>query len=270
MPRATIATPSTPPWVAGRFDSVTAVLLHDPVRIATTYLRDLYRLLSVEITRLVEPPLYFMFLPGVFLLLARRWSVGLAVVLAVTVAELLLTNLKQFQPRYYLFLVPLIGAAVGHMCWHVLRAAVGRAVADGFRASRRSDVRRRRRPRLRQDLRRRRARDRRARRAGAGDARADRGRRGRPRAQAAPRLPRRGEEHSSARSRHPGQLHDSCGRRRAQTPLYLLYGEIEQRLRPQFQALRTAAGAPDWLEVVAESAAPGQWILYRYRPAPID
>jgi 4-amino-4-deoxy-L-arabinose transferase-like glycosyltransferase len=252
--------------VAGRFDSVTAVLLHDPVRIATTYLRDLYRLLSVEITMLAEPPLYFMFLPGVFLLLARRWSVGLAVVLAVTVAELLLTNLKQFQPRYYLFLVPLLGAAVGHMCWHILRAAwaarwrmaftpvvvlmfvaaVGLAFAKTYEGAERATV----------EL-----------------------------AELVPATLGRIEGGAAVLARKPqlafyagakdihlpdvatlDQLHDVMRRQRAQTPLYLLYGEIEQRLRPQFQALQTAAGAPDWLEVVAESAALGQWVLYRYRP----
>ena len=256
--------------VAGRFDSVTAVLLHDPVRIATTYLRDLYRLLSIEITMLVEPPLYLMFLPGVFLLLAKRWSVGLAVVLGVTVAEILLTNLKQFQPRYYLFLVPLLGAAVGQMCWHILRtaratrwrttfapvvvlmfaAAVGLAFAKTYEGAERATV----------EL-----------------------------AQLVPATVGRIEGGAAVLARKPhlafyagakdihlpdvdtfDQLHDLVRRHGAQTPLYLLYGEIEQRLRPQFQALQTAAGAPDWLEVVAESASPGQWILYRYRPAPID
>jgi Dolichyl-phosphate-mannose-protein mannosyltransferase len=256
--------------VTGRFDSVTAVLLHDPVRTATTYLRDLYQLLSIEITRLVEPPLYFMFLPGVFLLLARRWSVGLAVVLAVTVAEILLTNLKQFQARYYLFLVPLMGAAVGHMCWHVLRAkwalrwqrtfapvvflifaaAIGLAFAKTYESAERATA----------EL-----------------------------AELVPATLGRIEDGAAVVARKPhlafytgarnvhlpdldslDELHDYLRPRGAQTPLYLLYGEIEQHLRPQFQALRTAAGAPDWLEVVAEGAAPGEWILYRYRPAPID
>jgi hypothetical protein len=251
--------------VAGRFDSVTAVLLHDPVRVATTYLRDLYQLLSIEITRLVEPPLYFMFLPGVFLLLARRWSVGLAVVLAVTVAEILLTNLKQFQARYYLFLVPLMGAAVGNMCaesavrWQrtfapvvflIFAAAIGLAFAKTYESAERATA----------EL-----------------------------AELVPAMLGRIEDGAAVVARKPhlafytgarnvhlpdldslDELHDYLRPRAAQTPFYLLYGEIEQQLRPQFQALRTAAAAPDWLEVVAESAAPGQWILYRYRPAPID
>jgi 4-amino-4-deoxy-L-arabinose transferase-like glycosyltransferase len=256
--------------VAGRFDSVTAVLLHDPVGVATTYLRDLYRLLAVEITTLVEPPLYFMFLPGVFLLLARRWSAGLAVVLAVAVAEVLLTNLKQFQARYYLFLVPLMGAAVGHMCWHLLSAewavrwrrafapavflmfaaAIGVAFAKTYAGAERATA----------EL---------AELVPATLGRIEGG------ATVVARKPHLAF-YTGARNLHLPDvdtleaLHDVVRRHGAKTPLYLLYGEIERRLRPQFLTLRSAAGAPAWLEVVAESAAPGQWILYRYRPAPSD
>ena len=211
-----------------------------------------------------------MFLPGVFLLLARRWSIGLAVVLAVTVAEVLLTNLKQFQARYYLFLVPLMGAAVGHMCWHILRAewavrwrrafapvvflmfaaAIGLAFAKTYESAERATA----------EL---------AQLVPATLGRIEGG------AAVIARKPHLAF-HTGARNLHLpdvdtlDELHDYLRPQAAQTPLYLLYGEIEQQLRPQFQALRTAAGAPDWLEVVAESAAPGQWILYRYRPAPID
>ncbi|MGH6897567.1 MAG: ArnT family glycosyltransferase [Geminicoccaceae bacterium] len=256
--------------VAGRFGSLGEVLLHDPGHIATTYLRDLYQLLAVDITALVEPPLYFMFLPGVFLLLARSWGRAFALVLAVMAAELLLTNLKQFQARYYLFLVPLMGAAVGHMCWHVLcaewaarwrqtfapalflmlAAAVALAVAKTYRGTEGATV----------EL-----------------------------AQLVPATLGLIEGGSAVVARKPhlafytgarnlhlpdldtlDQLHDYLRPQGAQTPLYLLYGEIEHRLRPQFQALRTATGAPDWLEVVAESTPAGQWVLYRYRPPPSD
>jgi Dolichyl-phosphate-mannose-protein mannosyltransferase len=256
--------------VAGRFGSVGEVLLHDPARIATTYLRDLYRLLSVEITALVEPPLYLMFLPGMFLLLARHWSGALAVVLVVAIAELLLINLKQFQARYYLFLVPLIGAAAGLMCWHVLRAgwaarwrktfapavflmfaaAIGLAFAKAYCGAERATA----------EL-----------------------------AELVPATRGQIEDGAAILARKPhlafyagasdihlpdvgtlDELHDVMRRHGARVPLYLLYGEIEHRLRPQFQALRTPAGAPRWLRVVAESTPPGRWILYRYQTTAID
>jgi hypothetical protein len=191
-------------------------------------------------------------------------------VLAVAVAEFLLINLKQFQARYYLFLMPLIGAAAGQMCWHILRAewaapwrrafapvvllmfaaAIGLACAKAYRGAERATA----------EL-----------------------------AELVPATRGQIEEGAAIFARKPhlafyagardihlpdvdslDELHDLMRRRGAQTPLYLLYGEIEQRLRPQFQALRTPAGGPRWLRVVAKSTPPGQWILYRYQPPPTD
>lgn len=253
--------------VAGRFGSVTEVLLHDPAHIARTYLRDLYQLLSGNVTMLVEFPLYFMLLPGLFLLIGRTWSRRLAILLAVMIAELLLTNLKQFQARYYLFLVPLIGAAVGHMCCHILQsdwssrwrttfasiivlmfaAATGLAFAKTYRGTQQAIV----------EL-----------------------------VELVPATQGQIEAAAAVFARKPhlalysgaqdvhlpdfdtlDELHAFMRWHAAQTPLYLLYGEIEQQLRPQYHALQTADSAPDWLEVVAQSARPRQWVLYRYKQA---
>jgi 4-amino-4-deoxy-L-arabinose transferase-like glycosyltransferase len=254
--------------VAGRFDSVTEVLLHDPAHIATTYLRDLWQTLSADLTTLVEPPLYFMFLPGVLLLLARRWNAALGLVLAVTAAEVLLTNLKQFLPRYYLFLEPFIGAAVGHICWHILRlewssrwrttfawvvalmfvAAIGVAFAKVYRGTQNGIVE------VAELL-------------PATVARIERG------AAVVARKPHLAFYAGAENVHLPDlatldDLQDFL--RQHAAPLYLLYGQIEHRLRPQYHALETLDGAPEWLEVVAESGRPGQWVLYRYRPSPAD
>ena len=67
-------------------------------------------------------PLYFLFLPGLLFLIGRRISAGLTVLLVIAAAQLLLVNFKAFQPRFYLFLVPIMGAAVGEMAWRFLRA----------------------------------------------------------------------------------------------------------------------------------------------------
>jgi 4-amino-4-deoxy-L-arabinose transferase-like glycosyltransferase len=254
--------------VAGRFGSISEVLLHDPFHIATTYLRDLYQLLSADLMTLVEFPLYLMFLPGLLLVVARRWSAALALMLAIALAELLLTNLKQFQARYYLFLVPLIGAAVGHTCrqilglewsapWRTILAsalalmfvtAIGLAFLKTYRGTHQGMV----------EL-----------------------------AELVPASRGLIESGAAIVARKPhlafyagaenvhlpeldtlAELHAFLRPHAARAPLYLLYGELERRLRPQFKMLRTAAGAPDWLEVVAASAVPGQWVLYRYRPRP--
>jgi len=189
-------------------------------------------------------------------------------VLAIALAELLMTNLKQFHARYYLFLLPLIGAAVGHTCWQILGlswsapwrtvlasvlalmfvTAIGLALVKTYRGTHHGMV------------------------------------------ELAELVPAsRGLIESSAVivARKPhlafyagaenlhlpeldtlAELQAFLRPHAARAPLYLLYGEIERRLRPQFRTLRTAAGAPDWLEVVATSAVPGQWVLYRYRPRP--
>ena len=69
-----------------------------------------------------SPPLYFLFLPGLLCLIGRRIGAGLTVLLVIAAAQLLLVNFKAFQPRFYLFLVPIMGAAVGEMGWRFLRA----------------------------------------------------------------------------------------------------------------------------------------------------
>ena len=55
-------------------------------------------------------------------------------------------------------------------------------------------------------------------------------------------------------------------RREIPQPTYLFYGQMEREHRPQYLILQSAAAAPDRLEVVAASAEPREWILYRYRP----
>ena len=97
--------------VGGRFGGVADVLLHDPVALARTYLYDLFGVLSRGLTKIVEPPLYFLLLPGLLLLMGTRIGAGLIVLLALAGAQLLLVNFKAFQPRFYLFLVPIMGAA---------------------------------------------------------------------------------------------------------------------------------------------------------------
>jgi hypothetical protein len=48
-------------------------------------------------------------------------------------------------------------------------------------------------------------------------------------------------------------------------PLYLLYGQMEQRYREQYADLLVPSRAPSWLEPVAQSRPSGGWVLYRYQ-----
>jgi 4-amino-4-deoxy-L-arabinose transferase-like glycosyltransferase len=71
--------------IADHFGGVADVLMHDPVSLARTYVYDLYKVLSEGLTEVVEPPLYFFFLPGLLFLIGRRISAGLTVLLVVVV-----------------------------------------------------------------------------------------------------------------------------------------------------------------------------------------
>ena len=116
--------------MAGRFGGIADVLLHDPVALARTYVRDLFGLLSRGLTQVVEPPLYFLFLPGLLFLIGRRIGAGLTVLLVIAAAQLLLVNFKAFQPRFYLFLVPIMGAAVGELAGVFLARKVAARAAQ--------------------------------------------------------------------------------------------------------------------------------------------
>ncbi len=251
--------------IAGRFGGVTDVLLHDPVALARTYFHDLYRLLSDGLTQVVEPPLYFLFLPGLLFLIGRRLSAGLTVLLVVAAAQLLLVNFKAFQPRFYLFLVPLMGAAIGELARRLLRAdwppvrhravlalfglmlgtAAVLATTKAYRALH-GEV---------DEL-----------------------------AEVLPAVAMKIPPGSTVIARKPhlafytdsqwlyfpnlaglGELDEFLRGQDAAQPAYLFYGGTERKYRPQYQLLQAAAAAPEWLAVIAASTQPGSWVLYCYR-----
>lgn len=122
--------------VSGRFDSLWAVLAHDPLHLIAQYARDLFdlprRILSGS--RLLLFPLELFALPGLVLFFFApggrfKFLLGVSALL-----QIALLNLKTFDPRFYLFLVPLMGAGAGLAVVFVLRrcqpwAAVGIALA---------------------------------------------------------------------------------------------------------------------------------------------
>jgi hypothetical protein len=251
--------------IAGRFGGVADVLLHDPGLIAKTYAYDLYKLLSEGLTQLVEPPLYFLFLPGLLFLIGRRLSAGLGVLLVIAVAQLLLVNFKAFQPRFYLFLVPIMGAGVGEIARRLLRTdwppelrkaivallglmLITATVLAPIKAYRTFY--------------------------GGMDELAE------VLPVVATKVPRGSTV--IARKPHlafytqsqwvyfpnlPGleALHEFLRWQAFTQPAYVFYGRAERQHRPQYLMLRSTATVPDGLEVVAESSQPGKWVLYRYR-----
>lgn len=124
-----------------QFESVWQVLSHDPPHMIRRYATDLFTLPYAVFAPFVKPlmlfPLGLFALPGVLILFfapAGRFKTLLALA---TVLQIALLNLKTFESRYYLFLVPLLGAGVG-LTWAWLsqrferRAALGIVVTVGI------------------------------------------------------------------------------------------------------------------------------------------
>ena len=186
--------------------------------------------------------------------------------LVITVAQLLLVNFKAFEPRFYLFLVPTMGAAVGEMARRLVPAdwpperrraivallglmlvtAAGLAAIKAYRAV-----------------------------YGQVDELAE----------ALPVIAGKIPDGSPviARKSHLafyndalwtylpdladlGELHEFLWRQEFQQPAYLFYGRVERDNRPQYLTLQSADAAPGWLEPMAQSSEPGNWVLYRYAP----
>lgn len=101
-----------------RFHSLYDVLTYDPVRMAKGYSRDLFDIVFRKIPFLSGPILALLFLPGLLWAAAGRQRQMLLVILAVTVAQLLLVNLKAYEPRYHLYLTPWIGAGAVFLIAH--------------------------------------------------------------------------------------------------------------------------------------------------------
>lgn len=108
--------------VAGRFGDLREVLARDPARLLAVYLPDLLSLARDRLPQLIAFPLGLLALPGLLLLAAGRRSAGAGLIGLVTLGEVLLVNLKTFEARYWLFLLPWLGAGLGAMLAAVARA----------------------------------------------------------------------------------------------------------------------------------------------------
>ena len=108
--------------VAGRFHSAWQVLAYDPARVLEIYLADLLSLGRDRLPEFIAFPLGVLALPGLLFLPARRRSAGAGLLGLVTLGEILLLNLKTFEARYWLSLLPWLGAGLGVMLAEVNHA----------------------------------------------------------------------------------------------------------------------------------------------------
>lgn len=93
-----------------RFNSLTDVLLYDPAKMIKIMLRNLYDVSVHKLPFLAGPILALLFLPGLVIAAVERRNLIFLAFLAATVAQLLLVNLKAYEPRYHMYILPWIGA----------------------------------------------------------------------------------------------------------------------------------------------------------------
>jgi len=105
-----------------RFDGLFAVLTYDPVHMITQYIRDLIEFFSVGIFELNGAFLGILFLPGLIFLAGDHARATFLFFLLAAAAQVALVNFKAFDPRFYLFLTPWIGAGTAYLAIKVVQS----------------------------------------------------------------------------------------------------------------------------------------------------
>ncbi|MEM6392274.1 MAG: glycosyltransferase family 39 protein [Planctomycetota bacterium] len=93
-----------------QFTGTLDVLTHDPARIARVYFTDLTQLPGHLFFNLLPWPIVALALPGLFGLFRKGRQPLTAVLFIATFLHILLLNCKAWDPRFYLFVIPLYGA----------------------------------------------------------------------------------------------------------------------------------------------------------------
>jgi 4-amino-4-deoxy-L-arabinose transferase-like glycosyltransferase len=252
-------------WSIGRFDNFWDVLVYDPAQALRSYLRNFAVFIFVGSTSLISAPISLLLLPGLIARFFEKPPRFALIWLALTIAHILLVSLKSVEPRYYLFLVPVVGLGLGKtyelianrlqnvslrrwlscvIATCVLLSFVG-AVGQGTRQLYSGS---------------------------------------RELAAAIPKIrsvvsgpeqiiiarKNHASIYSGATYRTIPQV-DSLEELRqeildlsAQDPVFLHFGQIEAKLRPQLSFLRKPENAPDWLVPLFSGTEEGGWTFYQF------
>ena len=109
-----------------RFTSLWSVISYNPLLMAKIYLRDLMAIKPLRSADLMYPALAVASVAALFYTLIRRkLSIVFCCLLGITIIHVLLINLKAFEPRYYLFILPVLTAPLGLVMSSVLRTRFG-------------------------------------------------------------------------------------------------------------------------------------------------
>jgi len=240
------------------------IFLHDPVHVTKVYISNLFGVVlpKVLVLRLLVPWLALLALPGLVLLVRRGRRPMTLLVLLTTLAHLLLVNIKTYETRFYLFVVPVLGAGIGlfvvwlrgRVRWRYVVSAVVVLVGAGlagssYRAYRTTH------DAFEKEL-----------------------------LASIPRVDPILESEDVIVARKPHISYYTRGRWRylpsaesiedlrgrfeeigAAGRVFLYYGVREQRTRGSLGDLARPDAAPSWLVPRAQSEAPGGWVLYEVR-----
>jgi hypothetical protein len=257
--------------VETKFESVVDVISYDPKHLIITYVKDLYDNLKRIFNQnsFIPFPFNLFALPGVLILcLSTRRSWHFIFIVSVLL-QIALVNFKAFEARYYMFIIPFLGAGVGMLIHYLIElsrstkfnialsfcmlllffVAEKNVINDSYVILHSSD------DELNEVL---------------------------PAAQI--ELNQHVNSDVIARKPHLGyylpyktcflfpqvETMNDLGKALESMwhggTLNLFYGSAELRNRPGLSELRFGKKTPGWLQVVAKSKNPGSWVLYRYLP----
>jgi hypothetical protein len=254
------------------FDSSLDVLLHDPVRLFATYAKWLYGL-PFRVTSsdgLFAYPFNLLVLPAflyLFFSVREKW-VFYALVIAL--GQIAVVNFKTFEARYYLFLIPLIGAAVGYSAERVFfnrrietgtqfGRAVVRLVISALIVVSFADA-------LKHGYERATLND-----AELGEVLAAADKIMNPGSAIVARKANIAFYTDSKRLDMPrgsdiGELKIFLENQNQSRDVFIYFGSVEKKLRSEYIDLLSADFNVQWLRLEASSKVPGEWVLYRYCP----
>ncbi len=103
-------------------NSLFDVFIYDPKSFLMIYAKDFYLLFADKLYTLLVFPFSKIVFAGILLIAVLCWkNKNLFLYTTITVAHILLINLKTFEPRYYMFLIPLFGIGIGMIISSLIR-----------------------------------------------------------------------------------------------------------------------------------------------------
>ena len=250
-----------------KFNNLWDVLKFDPVKIMVHSIKNnLVRFpqLLFEPNKLLSFPLNLLAFPGMVFLLLKSKRFYISAFFLLVICYLLMISLNGSEHRYFLLLIPFLGASVGY-CFKILNqetkrygfnyiliiitsllliGGAARSYKTSYAALHSSDkelaeaV-----PKAKQVL--------------------------PPNSFIMTRKPHLGFYTQSQTIRFPkveslSALYTKIQHDIQSRPLFIYYGQIERLLRPKLSLLMFPAKSPEWLEVVSQGKNNNSWVLYRF------